>query len=102
MEFDKDVFSEHFKNKDYDFCSEMLRGSIIKILVDKIKIKKPDYKYSTITFLKNDSFTYLDSVCQDIAVQLYTFSFNEEPSEYELSRMMEMYQYLIVNDKKEQ
>ncbi len=35
-----------------------------------------------------------------MAVQLYTFSFNEEPSEYELSRMMEMYQYLIVNDKK--
>ncbi|MCI8546993.1 MAG: hypothetical protein HFJ44_07180 [Clostridia bacterium] len=102
MNFNKNVFSKHFKDNDYDFCAEMLRSSIIDFLVDKIKLKKPDYKYSTITFLKNDCFTYLEPVYQDMAVQLYTFSFNEEPSEYELSRMMEMYQYLIVNDKKEQ
>lgn len=99
MVFDKDIFSKHFKDKDYDFCAEMLRNSIIEFLVNKIKLQKPDYKYSTITFLKNDCFTYLDPVFQDMAVQLYAFSFSEEPSEYELSRMMEIYQYLVVNDK---
>lgn len=99
MAIDKDIFSKHFKDKDYDFCSEMLRSSIIESLVNKIRKYKHNYKYSTITFLKNDCFTYLEPVYQDIAVQLYAFSFSEEPSEYELSRMMEMYQYLIVNDK---
>lgn len=99
MVFDKEIFSKHFKDKDYDFCAEMLRSSIIDFLVSKIKLKNPNYKYSTITFLKNDCFTYLEPVYQDMAVQLYAFSFSEEPSEYELSRMMEMYQYLITNNK---
>jgi len=98
MVFNKDIFAMHFKKNDYEFCCEMLRNEIITILVNKIKLKKKDYKYSTISFLKSDCYKYLSSIYYDIALTLYTFSFNDDSTEYELSRMMEMYQYLITEN----
>lgn len=99
MSFNKDIFSEHFKNKDYDACSDMLRKELISILVNEIKKINPTYVYTTITFLKSDCFKYLSPIYQDIAIKLYDFSFNEDPSEFELSQMMDIYQFLLKNNE---
>lgn len=93
MALDNVAFSEHFKKNDYDYCVQALRKELINFLVNKIKEKKPDYKYSTISVLKNDCLKYLKPAEQDIAIFLYTISFNNDTSEFKLSRMMEMYQY---------
>lgn len=97
MSFNKDLFSENFKNKDYDMCISMLRREIIGILTKRIQEKNPDFKYISVLSLKNNCFKYLSELEQEISIELYTFSFNEESSEFELSCMMEMYQTLTKN-----
>lgn len=94
MALNKEMFSTYFEYKDYDKCIEMLRKEIISLLTKRIQERNPNYNYTTISALKQDAFKYLSTQEQEITIELYTFSYNEEPSEFELSRMMEIYQNL--------
>lgn len=95
MSFNKNLFEEHLKNKDYNFCVTYLRNEIIDILTKMIQEKEPNFKYSTIKSLQINCFKYLSEKEHDIVSELYDFSFNEISSHYELSRMLEIYRELI-------
>ena len=94
MSLNKEMFSTYFEYNDYDKCIEMLRKEIIHYLTNKIKEKNPSYQYTTISSLKQDTFKYLSNAEQEIALELYAFSFNNESSDFELSQMLEMYKQL--------
>lgn len=91
MALNKEMLSTYFQYKDYDKCIEMLRKEIINYIVKKIQIKDPNYKYSSIRCLKDDSLKYLSESDQEIVTDIYCFSFSEDVPEYELSCMMEIY-----------
>lgn len=97
MSFNKELFSENFKKKNYDICISLLRNEIIDILTKRIQEKNPNYKYTSVHSLKTNCFNYLSQLEQEISIQLYDFSFNEEVTEFELSCMMEMYKELNAN-----
>lgn len=95
MSFNKNIFEQHFKNMDYTFCVNTLRNEIIDILTQKIQVKNPDFRYSTITVLQKNCFKYLSEKEQEIVTELYDFTFGEDAVTYELSRMLEIYKELI-------
>ena len=45
---DKEKLNEHFKNKDYIYCINTLQKDIKDKLVQKLKMFKPDYKYTNL------------------------------------------------------
>ncbi len=91
MKFDKRIFSLNLQSKNYYFCIDMLRSEIISILSEKIKEKNPQFVYTTVRSLKNNCMKYLSESEQSIAIEIYNFSFSDNASEYELSRMMDLY-----------
>ena len=95
MALNKNLFSTYFEYKDYNRCISMLREEIIHILVKRVQEKNSDYKYTTISNLKLACFKYLTEVEQEVSIGLYDFSFNEEATEFELSRMMELYKLIL-------
>lgn len=95
MSFNKNLFEEHLKNKDYDFCVTCLRSEIIDILTKLVQEKEPNFKYSTVKSLQANCFKYLSEKERHIVSELYDFSFSEDLSHYELSRMLEIYKELI-------
>ena len=94
MALNKEMFTTYFKFKDFDKCIGMLRKEITSILVKRIKLLDLNYKYTTLKALKKDSFKYLSKQEQEIVIELYNFSYSEEPLIYELSCMMEIYETL--------
>ena len=90
MSFDKNLFSEHLNNKDYSFCISLLRNEIIDILTKRVQEKD-----STLVFLKKSVFMNLSDVEKDVVTELNSFGFEENPSYFELSRMMELYKDLL-------
>ena len=95
MLVDKNLFYYHLKNRDYNFCIAELKNEIINILILKIKEKNPEYMYTTLKSLKINCFEYLSEAEQDVAIELYSFCYDNSASEYELSRMLELYSELI-------
>lgn len=95
MSFNKNLFSEHLNNKDYSFCISLLRNEIIDILTKRIQEKDCSFKYSTLAFLKKAVFVSLSDIEKEVVTELQSFSFEENPSYYELSRMMELYKNLL-------
>lgn len=95
MSFNKDLFEQHLKNKDYDFCITYLRNEIIEILTKMVQEKEPEFEYSTIKSLQTKCFKYLSEKECHIVSELYDFSFNDDLPHYELSRMLEIYKELI-------
>lgn len=95
MALNKTLFSTYFEYKDYNHCVSMLREEIIRILVKRVAEKVPDYKYTTISNLKLACFKYLTEVEQEVSIELYDFSFNDDATEFELSRMMELYKLVL-------
>lgn len=95
MSFNKNLFSEHLNNKDYGFCISLLRNEIIDILTKRVQEKDSSFKYSTLSFLKKAVFIHLSDVEKDVVTELNSFSFEDSPSHFELSRMMELYKDLL-------
>ncbi len=95
MSFNKNLFSEHLNNKDYSFCISLLRNEIIDILTKRVQEKDSSFKYSTLVFLKKSVFMNLSDVEKDVVTELNSFGFEENPSYFELSRMMELYKDLL-------
>lgn len=95
MNINKEVFSEHLKNKDYIYCTNEMRREIIDILVKRIQEKNPGYKYINTKALKVDCFRYLSDIEQDIAIELYDLEIVENTAYYELSRLLDLYKDLI-------
>lgn len=95
MSFNKNLFSEHLNNKDYNFCISLLRNEITDILTKRIQEKDCSFVYSTVSSLRKAVFTYLSDDEKEIIVEFQQLHFEESPSYYELSRMMELYKNLL-------
>ena len=96
MALNKEMFTTYFKYNEFDKCINMLRQEVKRIIVKKIQAINPEYQYTSLLKLKKDSYKYLSQIEQEILIELYAFSYSEEPESFELSRMMEIYKTLTT------
>lgn len=95
MSFNKNLFSEHLNNNDYNFCISLLRNEIIDIFTKRVQKRDSSFEYSTVSSLRKYVFKYLSDDEKEIMVEFQQLHFEESPSYYELSRMMELYKNLL-------
>ena len=65
---------ELIKKNQYDECLEILEKAIIDYVVNLIKIKKSDFKYTTIFDLIDASNIYIEDKRKNIASQIRIYS----------------------------
>ncbi len=88
---DKEKLTEHFKNKDYIYCINVLRNDIKEMLVTRIKTFKPDYTYTNLFNLKENCYTFLNDKEKLYVTILCRYSEKEYPSICELNSLLDIY-----------
>ena len=68
-----------------------LADEIKKILVEEIKVKKSDYKYISLSDLKDKSIIYLPTEMQSYAIALYRLIMNPCDEAYEYKMLLNIY-----------
>lgn len=84
----QDSLKVYFDNKEYDKCVEKLRYEIIFFLENKIKEKKPDFKYTTTKYLFEEALKTLDKEYADGALKIYNLDISDFSIEYDMYEMM--------------
>lgn len=88
---DKEKLNEHFKNKDYIYCINTLQKDIKDKLVQKLKMFKPDYKYTNLFNLKENCYKLLSDKEKLYATILCRYSEEEYSSICELNSLLDIY-----------
>ncbi|MFR8145288.1 MAG: hypothetical protein ACLU8Y_00315 [Clostridia bacterium] len=88
---DKEKLNEHFKNKDYIYCINTLQKDIKDKLVQKVKIFKPDYKYTNLFNLKENCYKFLSDKEKLYVTILCRYSEEEYSSICELNSLLDIY-----------
>jgi hypothetical protein len=88
---DKEKLNEHFKNKDYIYCINTLQKDIKDKLVQKLKMFKPDYKYTNLFNLKENCYKLLSDKEKLYVTILCRYSEEEYSSICELNSLLDIY-----------
>ena len=87
---DKEKLNEHFKNKDYTYCINTLQKDIKDKLVQKLKMFKPDYKYTNLFNLKENCYKLLSDKEKLYVTILCRYSEEEYSSICELNSLLDI------------
>lgn len=82
-------FKEYLSQEKYDKCIEIIEEKIITYIVNLIKEKDKEYRYTNIIDLMNDSEFYLKNESKYIAQKIYSFD-TEERDINKLERLLEI------------
>ena len=96
---DKEKFKESLSKKEYDDCVKLLSQNIKQILIEKVKEKDSSFKYTNVANLKNCCLELLDSKEKLVAMEFYKLQIEEIGIEYEVIKLMELYDRLNYNKK---
>ena len=89
--FDKKIFMNKFKEKDYDYCITEMRKEIISFITKRIQEKDSSFTYTTTTNLKNKCIEYLSRNEQEVVCELYLINYDEIPQLNKLYNLEEIY-----------
>ena len=88
---DNKLLKENFKNKNYIYCINTLQNEIKQKLVARVKIFKPEYKYSNLSDLKTNCYRYLNDKEKLYVTLLCRYSEEEYPPTRELNTLLDIY-----------
>lgn len=88
---DKVELIAHFKNKDYIYCINILQKDIKEKLVNRVKLFKPDYKYTNLFDLKENCYKFLSDKEKLYITILSRYYEEEHPSICELNSLLDIY-----------
>ena len=82
---------ENFKSKNYTYCIDILQQEIKQKLVERVKLFKPDYKYTNLSDLKLNCYKYLNDKEKLYITFLCKYSEEEYPVVHELNTLLDIY-----------
>lgn len=81
----------NFKKKNYAYCANILREDIKQKLTSRVKIFKPEYKYTNLFDLKTNCYKYLNDKEKIYISILCRYAEEEYPITSELSSYLDIY-----------
>lgn len=84
-------FRENFKNKNYEVCNNILENEIINNLTNHIKSFNPEYQFSSLSDLKNNSYKFLNNKEKICSTLLYNYSKENQSNPIKLYNLLNIY-----------